>query len=99
MIPILARVGEDGFVHQINTGIDASADFVSCTFHYTLPDATVTDKTCAVLDAASGNYGWTVTAAFFTEGVWQLQATIDRGASGDRKLKHPIVFRIGGSGE
>lgn len=99
MINTLARVDEYGFTHEVNTGTDVSADFVSCTFHYKAPDGTVTDKTCDDNTAASGKFGWVVTNGFFTEGRWELQISVDRGAAGIRKLKHPIVFWIGDSGE
>jgi nitrogen fixation protein FixH len=99
MIPTLAREGEDGFVHQVNTGEDSSADFVSCTFHYKNPAGTVINKTCDNNTASEGKYGWQVTADFFTEGRWELQTTINRGVANTRKLKSPIVFWIGGDGE
>lgn len=100
MIDMLARSGEYGFVHQVRTGVDASADFVSCTFHYRAPDGTVSDKTCDSNDASEGKYGWVVTDGFFdTAGRWTLQISLDRGASGVRKLKRPIAFLIGASGE
>lgn len=96
----LARVGEYGFVHQINTGIDLSGSYSSSSIHYKDPDGTVTEKTCDVVDASAGEYGWTVTTGFFDQaGKWEAMLEVNLGASGIRKLKHPVIFWIGESGE
>lgn len=96
---ILAREGEYGFVHQINTGIDYSASYVSASIHYRAPDGTVTEKTCDVVSAADGEFGYTAENGFFTKGKWEAMLEIDLGASGIRKLKSPVVFWVGDSGE
>lgn len=97
----LARMGEYGFVHQVNTGTDYSGlGYTSSKFTYKDPDGTQTDKTCDSVSAAAGTFGWTVTNGFFDQvGKWEVMLTLDLGASGKRKLKHPIVFWIGDSGE
>lgn len=96
MIGMVARVGEYGFVHQVNTGVDYSASYSAAYFHYKDPDGNITKKTCDQVTAATGKFGWTVTDGFFDEaGQWELQLEIDLGASGVRKLRTPIVFWIG----
>ena len=101
MIDMLGRIGEFGYVHNIDTGVDLSANYVSSSIHYKSPAGTVTEKVCDVVTAATGDYGWTVTAGFFaTEGVWEAQLEVNLGAvAGIRKLKNPILFRIGAAGE
>ena len=98
MIKTLARVGEDGFVHNIPTGQDLSSGYTSSSIFYKDPDGTVTEKVCDVVTEADGDFGWTVTSGFFTEGRWEAQLAVV-GSFGVRKLKNPIVFWIGVSGE
>ena len=96
----LAREGEWGWVHTLDTGIDHSATYVSAELHYRSPLGVVTDKTCDVVDAAAGEYGWTVTSGFFTPGKWTVQLSVNLGVvSGIRKLRTPVSFLIGESGE
>jgi len=101
MMKMLARVGEYGWVHVISTGVDHNSSFSSAQIHYKAPiTGTVTSKTTDTDDASAGTYGWTVTDGFFdAEGVWEAQLELDLGASGVRKLKNPVAFRIGASGE
>ena len=95
---ILAREGEYGFVHTISTGVDHSASYTSASIFYKAPDGTVTEKTCDTVDASAGEYGWEVTDDFFTVGRWEAQLKLVL-SSGVRKLKTPVVFWIGDSGE
>ena len=97
---VLARVGEWGFVHTISTGVDNSATFVGAKIHYRDPLGTVTAKTCDVVDAVKGNYGYKVEKDFFTAGPWTAQLVVGLGAAdGVRKLQTPVSFLIGDSGE
>lgn len=99
MMKVLARIGESGFVHNIPTGQDLSSIYTSAEIHYKDPDGNVTDKTCDVVDASTGDFGWTVTSGFFDEaGRWEAQLTVTTTA-GPRKLAVPIVFWIGEDGE
>lgn len=96
---MLARVGEYGFVHNIPTGEDLSATYTSASIFYKSPSGTVTEKTCDSVTAADGDFGWAVTEDFFDEeGVWEAQLKVVTSA-GNRKLKDPILFRVGASGE
>ena len=100
MIKMLARIGEYGFVHTLNTGTDLSASYSSASIHYKDPGGVVTEKTCDVVDASAGEFGWTSTVGFFDEeGTWEAQLEVNLGASGIRKLKDPVIFRIGAAGE
>lgn len=95
-VKMLARIGEDGFVHQINTGIDYSASYTAAYIHYKDPDGNLTKVTCDVVSASDGTFGYTVQSGDFDEvGQWEAHLEIDLGASGVRKLKNPIVFWIG----
>ncbi len=96
---ILARDGEWGWIHRFVTGIDHDAVFVEARIHYRKPDNTVEVKVCDVVDAAAGEYGYTVEVDFFTPGKWEAQLELDLGAAGIRKLRNSVVFLIGESGE
>jgi hypothetical protein len=99
-IKMLARVGEYGFIHQIDTGTDYSASYSAASIHYRDPSGNVTEKTCDSVVAADGTFGYTVEDGFFDEvGRWEATLELDLGASGIRKSQNPIVFWVGADGE
>jgi len=88
----LAYEGEWGFAIQINTDFDATG--YSPTFMFQKPDGTRESVTAAaVTTLADGDFDWTVTDGFLTQGRWTVQAVLTAGSS---VLKSPIIpFTIG----
>ena len=88
----LAYEGEYGFEIQINTDFDATG--YTATMLFQLPDGTRVSKTAsAVTTAAAGDFDWTVSEGFLTQGRWTVQLVLTSGSS---VLKSPIIpFTVG----
>ena len=95
----LCRIGEKGFVHNIATGKDLSSGYSSAAIFYKDPDGAVDEVACDVVTEADGDFGATAAAAYFDiEGIWEAQLEVT-GATWIFKLKTPLAFRVGASGE
>jgi hypothetical protein len=87
----LAYEGEYGWIHRIETDLDATG-VNTIQFEYKGPDGTKTLKTAtATTTPADGDFQWVATAGFLTAGQWTVQLVLTWTATKVLKSK---VFRF-----